>query len=608
MRKTILTIITILLTLTAVGKEEHPESERRYQHLTDLYNNDLNDSLILQAPLDLEFHKEQGCWENYYRTWTQLVNTYVFSGKVNTALKEVKLMHADATERQDKFGTALADYAMGNAYINMGYLDEAVSCYKQSLELIQEVDINSSTVNDIFSYYCDALNEKKEYEEMAAITTQWKAYLDKMEQEGNMSKAIRKVWYAYYYLACAQQNLGLNRLNEAEANINDASKNMVEGQVFVSMSVLYYRAQLFLQRGDYRKALEYNTQRMKQSEGYDDKSSLVLIYQQRAQILKGIGQFEEAAEMYRNVSELTDSIYKKDARTQINELNTLFRVSELDMEKRLEHNRYVTMTAVIISIALALLMGYWYWMNHRLRKKNEELAIARDQAQESSRMKSDFIKNISHEIRTPLNILSGFSQVMSQPDIELPAEMRQEACIKIQENTERITSLINRLLALSESSSRHYIERNDTASAVLLCQEAINQSGIAQKQRHQFTFNSAVGDDLMIQTSEQHAVSAIVHLLDNAEKFTPEGGRVNMTCEVRDNFLYVIIEDTGCGVPKDKADTIFEEFVQLDEYKDGVGIGLTLSRNIVRRLGGDIMLDTTYNDGARFIVTLPLQR
>ena len=81
-----------------------------------------------------------------------------------------------------------------------------------------------------------------------------------------------------------------------------------------------------------------------------------------------------------------------------------------------------------------------------------------------------------------------------------------------------------------------------------------------------------------------------------------------MYCEARERKLYITIEDTGCGVPKDKADTIFDEFVQLDEYKDGVGIGLTLSRNIVRRLGGDIMLDTTYNDGARFIVTLPLQR
>lgn len=609
MRKTILTTLAFLLALTVVGKTENSESERRYERLTDLYNNDQNDSLIIQAPLDMEFHKGVGKWENYYRTWTHLVNTYVFSGKVNTALKEVKLMHSDAAEREDKFGMALADYAMGNAYINMGYLDEAINCYKQSLALAQEVDVTSSIVNDIFSYYCDALNEKKEYQEMTVITTQWKDFLDKLKEKGMMEKKEkRKVWFAYYYIACAQQNLGLNRLNEAEADINNADKNKVEGQVFIGMSVLYYRAQLFFQRGNYQKALEYNNLRLQQSKGYDDKSSLLLIYEQRARIMKGIGRYEEAAEMYKNISELTDSIYKKDARTQINELNTLFRVSELDMEKRLEHNRYVTMTAVIISIALALLMGYWYWMNHRLRKKNEELAIARDQAQESSRMKSDFIKNISHEIRTPLNILSGFSQVMSQPDIELPAEMRQEACIKIQENTERITSLINRLLALSESSSRHYIERNDTASAVLLCQEAINQSGIAQKQRHQFTFNSAVGDDLMIQTSEQHAVSAIVHLLDNAEKFTPEGGRVNMTCEVRDNFLYVIIEDTGCGVPKDKADTIFEEFVQLDEYKDGVGIGLTLSRNIVRRLGGDIMLDTTYNDGARFIVTLPLQR
>jgi hypothetical protein len=59
------------------------------------------------------------------------------------------------------------------------------------------------------------------------------------------------VWYAYFYLACAQQNLGLNRLNEAEANINDADKNKVDGQVFIGMSVLYYRAQLFLQRGNY---------------------------------------------------------------------------------------------------------------------------------------------------------------------------------------------------------------------------------------------------------------------------------------------------------------------------------------------------------------------
>lgn len=606
MRKTILTILAFLLTLTAVGKTEDPESERRYDHLTYLYNNDLNDSLIMQAPLDMNYYKETGHWEYYYRTWTHLVNTYTFSGQVNTALKEVELMHSDATRRHDKFGLALADYAMGNAYNNMGYLDEAISCYNKSLELIDDVDISSSTVNDIFSYYCDALNEKKEYEAMTAITNKWKAFLDKKEEAGEMDKETRKVWYAYFFIACAQQNLGLNRLSEAEANINDADKYKVDGQVFIGLSILYYRAQLYLQQGNYEKALEHNTRRMELSKGYDDKSSLVLIYQQRAQILMGIGQYEEAAVMYRNISELTDSIYKKDARTQITELNTLFRVSELDMEKRLERNRYLMMTAVIISIALALLVGYWYWMNRRLRKKNEELAVARDKAQESSRMKSAFIKNISHEIRTPLNILSGFTQIVAQPDVELPPEVRKEASQNIQENTNRITSLINRLLALSELSSRNSIERSDSISANRLCQEAIRESGIADRTQHRFSFVSSVDDTVMVQTSMRYATSAIVHLLDNAEKFTPDGGSIAMKCDIDEKMLRISIEDTGCGIPEDKADTIFDEFVQLDEYKDGVGIGLTLSRNTVRRLGGDIMLDATYNKGARFFMTLPL--
>ena len=288
MRKTVLTILAFLLTLTAVGKTEDPESERRYDHLTYLYNNDLNDSLIMQAPLDMNYYKETGHWENYYRTWTHLVNTYTFSGQVNTALKEVELMHSDATRRHDKFGLALADYAMGNAYNNMGYLDEAISCYNKSLELIDDVDISSSTVNDIFSYYCDALNEKKEYEAMTAITNKWKAFLDKKEEAGEMDKETRKVWYAYFFIACAQQNLGLNRLSEAEANINDADKYKVDGQVFIGLSILYYRAQLYLQQGNYEKALEHNTRRMELSKGYDDKSSMVLIYQQRAQILMGI--------------------------------------------------------------------------------------------------------------------------------------------------------------------------------------------------------------------------------------------------------------------------------------------------------------------------------
>lgn len=607
--KTMAAVIVLLFSVTTVAAADNQasESKLRFDHLCDLYNNDKNDSLILQAPIDMAFHKKEGNWDYYYETWMHWVNTYVFMGRVNTALKEVRVMHQDAMNRNDKYGMALANYAMGNAYINMGHLDEAIVCYKQSLELIDHTNVSDPVVNDIFSYYCDALNEKKDYQTMSEITKQWKTYIDKVSQEKDTRQRSSDIWYSYYYLACAQQNIGLGRLDEAKIDIDEAEKRKIDGTTFIQMSILYYKAQLYLRQGDYTKALEYNTQRMKESKAYDDKSSTVLIYEQRGEIMQGLGRFEEAAQMFKAVHELTDSIYKKDVRTQITELSTLFRVNELDMEKRLERNRFIAMTAIIISIALALLVGYWYWMNRRLKKKNEELAIARDKAQESSRMKADFISNISHEIRTPLNILSGFAQILSQPDLVLSPETTREASMEIQTNTNRITSLINRLLALSESSSRSVLERTDTINVNQLCLNAISQSKVGDSRQWAFNFESKVADDLTIVAAEQYAVSALCHLLDNAMKFTPDGGTINLCCQTTDDQLVISIEDTGCGVPEEKADEIFTEFVQLDEYKEGVGIGLTVSRNIARRLGGDVTLDTSYNGGARFLLTLPLQ-
>lgn len=607
MRKIIITL-TLLLSVTAATAQatQDSESKRRYDHLCFLYNNDKNDSLIAQAPLDMAFNKKEEAWSFYYETWMQLVNTYVFMGRVNMALKEVRVMHQDAMDRNDKYGMALANYAMGNAYNNMGHLDEAIGCYDQSLKLIASSNVSDPVVNDIFSYYCDALNEKKDYQAMTDITNRWKKYLDKISQDKDAKERSKNIWNAYYYLACAQQDIGLGRYDKAKTDIEEAEKCKIEGTSFVQLSVLYYKAQLSLRQGDYTKALGYNSQRLEKSRAIDDKSSMVLIYEQRAEIMQGLERYQEAAEMFKAVHELTDSIYKKDVRTQITELSTLFRVSELDMEKRLEHNRYIAMTAIIISIALALLVGYWYWMNRRLKKKNEELAIARDQAQESSRMKTNFIKNISHEIRTPLNILSGFAQILSQPDIELSHDITQEASMQIQTNTDRITSLINRLLALSESNSRSVLERTDTVGANQFCLNAICQSRVGDSQRWTFNFDSTVDNQLTIVTAEQYAVSALCHLLDNAMKFTPDGGTISLRCCTADGQLVISVEDTGCGVPAEKADDIFGEFVQLDEYKEGVGIGLTLSRNIARRLGGDITLDTNYSGGARFLFTLPL--
>ena len=254
----------------------------------------------------------------------------------------------------------------------------------------------------------------------------------------------------------------------------------------------------------------------------------------------------------------------------------------------------------------------------------EEALNLYDQAMESSRMKTDFIQQISHEIRTPLNILSGFAQVLTS-GMDLDEATRNEVTQGIADNTQRITSLVNKMLELAEAGSEAEIERTDQVLAIQIAAQAAEDSLITQATHLDFDLQIAPeAEAAMLNTSLQHATRALVLLLDNAMKFThpaeaaggsqavSEKATVALKVDCTDGQVAFTVEDTGIGVPPEQAERIFDEFVQLDEYYDGTGIGLTVARSLARRLGGDIYLDTTYPDsvgaphGARFVFTLPV--
>ena len=248
----------------------------------------------------------------------------------------------------------------------------------------------------------------------------------------------------------------------------------------------------------------------------------------------------------------------------------------------------------------------------------EEALNLYDQAMESSRMKTDFIQQISHEIRTPLNILSGFTQVLTS-GMELDEATQQEVTKGIVDNTERITSLVNKILELAESGSDTPLERNDQALAIQIAAQAAEDSGITQATHLDFDLDIAPeAETVMLTTALAPATRVLVLLLDNAMKFThpaeaaggvdavKEKAHAVLRVTIDDGLVVFTVEDTGIGVPPEEAGHIFEEFVQLDKYYDGTGIGLTVARSLAQRLGGDIRLDTDYSAGARFVYTLPL--
>lgn len=249
-------------------------------------------------------------------------------------------------------------------------------------------------------------------------------------------------------------------------------------------------------------------------------------------------------------------------------------------------------------------------------QKNDALVRANERAEESTRMKSAFIKQISHEIRTPLNILSGFTQVLATSGAMLSEAERNEASKQVVESTARITGLVDKMLELSDISSQAVLERDDEVTPAYIAQLAVLVSGIDKASHLDFTLQAEAGADKPFKTHQRSAVRIVELLLDNAMKFTHPAEsymqilktarkeRAKLTVSQADGLVRFFVEDTGIGVPKEAAEHIFDEFVQLDEYYDGTGIGLAVARSLARRLGGDVVLDTNYSGGARFIVTL----
>ena len=254
-----------------------------------------------------------------------------------------------------------------------------------------------------------------------------------------------------------------------------------------------------------------------------------------------------------------------------------------------------------------------------LAEKNVQLKIANERAEESTRMKSNFIKQISHEIRTPLNILSGFTQLITTTTVRLSDKDRIEAGEEIMKNTYRITGLVNKMLELSDINSQVVLERNDTVTPLEIADQAISASGINDARHLTFTLQTLEGSLTPFKTDQRAAARILELLLDNAIKFTrpaeayltqvdssAKKQSVKLTINNSKDTVRFIVDDTGIGIPPKEAEHIFDEFVQLDEYYNGTGVGLTVARSLARRLGGDIWLDTSHTACTRFIIKLPV--
>jgi signal transduction histidine kinase len=246
-----------------------------------------------------------------------------------------------------------------------------------------------------------------------------------------------------------------------------------------------------------------------------------------------------------------------------------------------------------------------------VNRMNDELGRLYDQLETVSKHKSDFLANMSHELRTPLNAIIGFSEVLQQ---QMFGELNEQQLGYVDDVLvagRHLLSLINDILDLSKvEAGRMELELADVSLPRTL------QSGLTmhaeRATRDGITLELAVEpDEIVIRADERKVRQVVFNLLSNALKFTPAGGRVDVTAQLTDGVVEVAVADTGPGIPADDLDLIFEEFQQArgdsGKRQEGTGLGLPLSRRFIELHGGRLWVESVEGRGSTFRFTLPVE-
>jgi len=562
------------------------------------------------------------------RLASMLLLTGDYGGTMTVATPAIKLMEKH-------------DYVMNDDYINLqtfigccqlrlGREEEAADTYEQAYQRYMSF---IDTDNAISSYHsaiigiiavADNYLLSNHYGEALVWVNRLDEMLKRYQRHPQATEEFADKQRARQNLYKASALEGLGYRKEAALAYQEASRTQYVRTGDGRMETVGYliSAKRWKEAADHLSILD-TQMRLHNARLSLDNIKSYLLPKYRANL--GARRIDSALVVGTRICDALDSAILWQKQDDAAELAVLYETQEKEtqiarQQADLSRQRMIAEGVVLLLLTVFFILYYVIHRRSRLRleQTNRMLREANQRAEESSQMKTNFIQQISHEIRTPLNILNGFTQVLTTSGIELSEKEKANMSRQIMQSTNRITGLVNKILELSDVNSRMELACTDTVTAVQIAAQACEDSGILTASHVDFVQQIAPEvETLELHTHRQSATRVLTLVLDNARKFTApaesshvdvgqqQKQRVTLRISASERYVTFVVEDTGAGIPAAESEHIFEEFVQLDEYYDGTGIGLSLARSLARRLSGDIVLDTDYTGGARFVFVLP---
>ena len=557
----------------------------------------------------------------FFDTYSLVCSWELHEKDYDSALEKANRLYLLAKDLGDANGMIASYETIGLIYMETFRYVEAIRSYKEGLKLqLQQKNPRYGYQFQFMSYIIEAYLKLKDYEHAKECLAEAYKLVEQCEQCEKHFPVDRCLWLLCSYNI--EMYVGQCLPQKAEAYIIESKKYSDIDDFYVFCYYHLVSASYYKMLGDFGYALEHVNMVLDET-GDDYLPALKM----KAELLLNAGKEQEAALLYHKSVNLIDSTYNESLSKQINQLRTMLEVDKLELKNKeieVEVGRYklnITLVLIVVLILILIVVGVHYIRikhiknlleksDKELKKDKEllllsekELFLAKEKAEASSHLKDVFLANLSHEIRTPLNSIVGFTSLLDK--MEQKNETKEYASI-IKQNSDILLKLVNDTVSVSMLQAGQFTLVQEDVEINAICRN-LEQKYVQKASPDVVVEVCLPQDGFLLKTDGIRLEQILENLMSNAVKFT-EKGRITLAYELAEDAQAVVftITDTGCGIPDNMRDKIFDSFQKQDSFVQGMGLGLTICKLIAQHLNATIHLDSEYKNGTRMILTHPI--
>ena len=525
--------------------------------------------------------------ESYFDMWAMMVAAYSQHNKNYQALLEARKMSEKAVEVKSPYGMMISNFYLGQVFSYRNEPQLAIGFFEKAVDGMKKLN---ETDNLYLAYIFMAQCYRNMMKDQLVIL-----YLKQAEKEANNDIQRFNVEYAGLPLS-----FDVVPTVEFLRRYDQLKKNPLFAQLSDQTTRHLLKVMDLLVRKEPARALPLIG-------GIEDKGER---YEMLIRAYRQLGRYEDAFRIADSLKIYNDSLRSK---LQLDELAAIqSSMDNAEMKIKMERQSFRGRLAVVLMLmgflmVVTALLLYIAYRRRRIQivltEKNRELEEAHGQLEKALQMKVAFINNMSHEIRTPLNQISGFAQVLSMPD--LPAEDQRQGRKIIEEQSEHLVDMLDNVIEISdlESNPKPLLPKQ-----IQLHEFISHLAGTIHHPQEGVELRLATSTDesLTVEADESSLRRIVQLLVDNAVRFTSEGYvavDARRTLVGGEPHVELTVEDTGCGIPADLHERVFERFFKADEFVPGTGLGLSIARLHAHRLGAKLYVSPDYQAGCRMVLT-----